>query len=121
MARVGGQSVLAAAVAGAVLLAGCAGPAEVGQTYPGRSMVFNAPGLRHRLRKLADQQPQLAAAVPWYVDRNDYYPTVYAGYRSVRSDWTVNRTYDRQRHFAGRIGDCYWNSTTTRRVVHTRD
>ena len=105
----------------AVLLAGCAGPAEQGHFCLGRSIVFDAPPLRHRYHQRAAGDPQFAAGVPWYLDRNDYYPSVDAGYRGSRSDWTVNRTYDRQAHSGGRIRDHYRSRTTTRRSFHTED
>ena len=113
---------MVAAALAVLTLYGCAGDqATTAHTYPGRSVVFNSPGLQHELGELAESDPLAANALPWYAVRNDYQPTAYAGHRGIRSDWTYNRTYDRQKHVSGRVLDHYWSRTTTRRVFSTKD
>ena len=111
------QSTLLGAAVAATVLCGCTSQPDTAHTYPGRSMVFDTPQLMQGLRELASDHLESAGTLPWYAVRNDYQPTTYAGYHGERSDWSVNRTYDRQTHTPGRVRDYYRSRTITQRAA----
>ena len=126
MRRVSSQAAIVVVAAVAAVVSGCAAAPVAprassvdAHVRPGLSMVFDAPKLARRQRQLAERDPEAAATLPWYAARNDYQPTTYAGYRQLRSEVTIDRTYDRQRHTPGRVFDYYWSRTATRRVLRT--
>jgi len=72
-----------------------------------RSLVLTTPVVR-----VLDQTA--SAEVPWYIDRNDYGPTVFGGTATYQYEESVTYTRDRQHSSNGRVYDHYDQTTYSR-------